>query len=139
VTDDNSDLPEDAVFELAPDDPRRTDNRGGLEKAMPGRAPHNNDQTAPDAGATQVDRGESDETLGAAGSGEDSGRVQVNTTGLVAPDAGLAGAGATEGSNSGATEPQAEMTTVGVVDTNAVDASTPGEAASPKTPVLGSE
>lgn len=135
VTDGNGDLPEDAVFELAPDDPRRTDNRGGLEKTMPGGAPQNNDPTAPNAGATQVNRAASDETLGATGSGEESGRVQTKTTGLIAPDAGIAGAGATAGSASGATEPKAEMTTVGVVDENATDASTPGATASPKTPV----
>ena len=134
-------LLEDATFDLPPDDPRRTDNRGGLENVVDAQAPAAPNRGGPDAGATTVDRANSDATLGAAGSGEtDEGSLDVSTTGLIAPDSGPAAAGATAGSASGAREPDVEMTTVGVVDdVNAADASTPGADATPKTPVSNAD
>jgi hypothetical protein len=81
---------------------------------------------ASDAGITGADVTQIEDDLGAADTGERGqgsgfGEVDLDTTGLFASDRGPAGAGPVEGSRSGVTAPQIEMTDIGLVDVNAVD------------------
>ena len=130
-----------AGFEMSEDDPRRTDNRGGLEATLPTPEgfsappqPTANERGEDPGGAGNADGttgadmsrpklGASDD-VGAAGSGTaNSGQVNMGTTGMAAPDAGPPGAGPVEGSQSGAVAPREEMTDVGLVDVNTTDVS----------------
>ena len=118
-----------ATFSLDEDDPRRTDNRGGLEATLSGETtPAGDDVGASALGTTGADMnnpklGAADD-VGAAGSGTaGSGRVDMSTTGMAAPDAGPPGAGPVEGSASGATPPRVEVTDIGLVDVNTTDVS----------------
>lgn len=127
---------DDTTFELAPDDPRRSDNRGGLEniigEARQGSTAGTNGQQYDGGGGavgtTGAAAGVVDDDAGARGTGRsNSGQVDLSTTGMVAPDTGPAEAGPIEGSASGATAPKVEMTDVGLVDVNAADMSPPGD------------
>ncbi len=118
-----------ATFSLEEDDPRRTDNRGGLEATLPGGAtPEPDDVGASALGTTGADMsrpklGGADD-VGATQSGAaGTGRVDMSTTGMAAPDAAPPGAGPVEGSASGATPPRVEVTDVGLVDVNTTDVS----------------
>ncbi len=120
----------DSGFELPADDPRRTDNRGGLENIInqgedayeAGQASLNERDTT-GAGNTGVLEGDAPGGVGAGGSGAGSpGQIQPHTN-IHAPKTGPIGAGEVEGGRSGATEPQVEMTDIGLVDVNMVDMS----------------
>lgn len=127
-----------ATFQLDQNDPRRTDNRGGLEATMPtpegASAPSTNndsdDRIASDAGTTGADVSKTTDNrdVGAAGSGTaNSGQINTGTTGMAAPDSGPPGVGPVEGSQSGATAPKVEMTDIGLMDVNATDIGALGE------------
>jgi hypothetical protein len=127
---------DDTTFELAPDDPRRTDNRGGLENIVgevrqgstAGTNGEQYDGGGGTVGTTEA-TGTVDDDAGARGTGRsNSGQVDLSTVGMVAPDTGPAEAGPIEGSASGATAPKVEMTDIGLVDVNAADMTPPGEA-----------
>jgi len=132
--------PDDAILELAPDDPRRTDNRGGLEAiiekgeeaadAGPDGA-RRTDPGSADAGMTGADPANTDHDLGAAGTGggdssaANTGRLDMSTVGAVAPNSDPAGAGPVEGSRSGAVAPKVEVSDIGLMDLNTADMSLP--------------
>lgn len=125
-----------ATFQLDENDPRRTDNRGGLEATLPtpegASAPSANtdDRIAADAGTTGADVSQTEEThdVGASGSGTaNSGQINMSTTGMAAPDNGPPGVGPVEGSQSGATAPKVEMTDIGLMDVNTTDIGVLGE------------
>ena len=129
-----NDVPDDATFELAPDDPRRSDNRGGLEniisEATEGSTAGTNgeqyDGGGGDVGTTGINATHVEDAVGATGTGRsNSGQVDLSTTGMAAPDTGPAAAGPVEGSASGATAPRVEMTDIGLVDVNSADMSQP--------------
>lgn len=130
---------DDATFALAPDDPRRTENRGGLDAiidagATAAGAPgtHDIEDEGPMTGATGGNAADATHDLGATDTGETGGGtgggpVERNTTGLAMTDAGPAAAGPIEGSASGATVPKIEMTDIGLVDVNQADMNAPGD------------
>jgi hypothetical protein len=124
----------DSGFELPADDPRRTDNRGGLENIInhgedafeAGQASLNERDTS-GAGNTGVLEGDAPGGVGAGGSGAGSpGQIQPHTN-IHAPKTGPIGAGEVEGGRSGATEPQVEMTDIGLVDVGVTDMSVTGD------------
>src|SRR5688500_5930980 len=95
-----------ATFQLDENDPRRTDNRGGLEATLPtpegASAPSANtdERIASDAGTTGADVSATADNhdVGAAGSGTaNSGQINMGTTGMAAPDSGPPGVGPVEG------------------------------------------
>ncbi|HEY0076174.1 MAG TPA: hypothetical protein VGB77_18880 [Abditibacteriaceae bacterium] len=135
-TEQNAEQSTGATFQLDENDPRRTDNRGGLDAVFPtpegASAPSANtdDRIASDAGTTGADLSEVETThdVGASGSGTaNSGQVNIGTTGMAAPDSGPPGVGPVEGSQSGATAPKVEMTDIGLMDVNTTDIGVLGE------------
>jgi hypothetical protein len=122
---------EDATFADA-DDPRRTDQRGGLAATLGGPDGQESNGAGPgrdDLGTTDAAARYTGDSTGAAGSGRsNNGQVDLSTTGMVAPDSGPAATGPVEGGRSGATEVEVEMTDVGLVDVNSADNTLPGEA-----------
>jgi hypothetical protein len=132
----NNEQPTGATFQLDANDPRRTDNRGGLEATFPtpegASAPSANtdDRIAPDEGTTgaNVSAVETTHDVGASGTGQaSSGQLNMGTTGMAAPDSGPPGVGPVEGSQSGATAPKVEMTDIGLMDVNTTDIGVLGE------------
>jgi hypothetical protein len=124
----------DAGFELPADDPRRTENRGGLENIInrgedayeEGQAELNERDTT-GAGNTGVKEGDAPGAVGAGGTGAGNpGQIQPHTN-IHAPKTGPIGAGEVEGGRSGATEPQVEMTDIGLVDVGVTDMSVTGD------------
>jgi hypothetical protein len=127
---------DDTTFELGADDPRSTENRGGLESIVgevregstAGTNGRQYDGGGGDVGTTGAGAGEVDDAVGARGTGSSNrGQVDLSTTGMVAPDSGPAEAGPIQGSASGATAPRVEMTDIGLVDVNVADMSPPGD------------
>lgn len=127
-----------AAFEIEENDPRHTENRGGLEATLPtpegASAPpaDRDERDASDAGTTGADmnspRSGGNHDTGAGGTAHaGSGQLNMGTTGMAAPDAAPPGAGPVEGSQSGAVAPRVEMTDVGLVDLNETDLGTLGE------------
>lgn len=122
-----------ATFALDADDPRRTDNRGGLEGTQPtnegasATSAHDDNPIASDDGITSANVSKAGPTaahdVGANSGAADSGNLNMNTTGMVAPKDGLPGVGPVEGSQSGASAPQVEVTDIGLMDVNATDVS----------------
>ena len=119
----------DATFELPADDPRRTDNRGGLDTVIGASGEGTSGSgIAPGAAAmgttgANVANVNVDDDVGATRTGQsNSGQLNLNTTGMFVPDTGPV-----EGSASGAVAPKVEMTDVGLVDVNAVDMSLPDD------------
>lgn len=122
-----------ATFELDADDPRRTDNRGGLEATQPtnegATAPSNQDDSpiASDDGTTSADVSKTGPVaahdVGANSGTIQSGKLDMQTTGLVSANDGVPGVGPREGSQSGASAPQVEVTDIGLIDVNSTDVS----------------
>ena len=136
-------LDTDTGFDVPKDDPRRTENRGGLEAVSgvdgsnPGEAPTGVGATGHvklgasrhSIGTTDADLSNTDHDAGAQGTGASNpGQVNLGTTSMAAPDTGPAGVGPVEGSASGATAPKVEITDVGLADVNAADMSVTGDA-----------
>lgn len=121
-------------FDLPADDPRRTDNRGGLDSDV-GTAgdPHPGSGAAamgPSNIGTTGARGIVNDDIGAGGSGEATAtgdQVNLGTTGMVASTYGPPGVGPIEGSASGIVSPQVEFTDLGPVDIAATDMSVTGD------------
>ncbi len=122
---------DEATFAIAPDDPRSTQVRGGLEADLGGVNDHPTEvnaagEGAADLGTTSADLGATQDDVGAVGTGAGtagSGQLSMNTTGLFAPHSGPPGVGPVEGSRTGIEAPQVEMTDIGLVDVNMVDMS----------------
>jgi len=128
---------DEATFAISPDDPRSTQSRGGLGADISGVADTPTEVSAAgegpaDLGTTGTTTSHSFEDVGATddvgalstGVGTaNSGQLTTNTTGLWHSHSGPPGVGPTEGSASGATSPQVEMTDIGLVDVNMVDMS----------------
>jgi hypothetical protein len=130
----NTDVDE-AAFAVAPDDPRSTHVRGGLNADTGGVTDKPTEVTAAgegaaDLGTTHADAANVQDEVGAGGTGAgtaNSGQLTMNTTGLFAPHSGPPGVGPVEGSRTGVEAPQVEMTDVGLVDINATDMSVTGD------------
>ncbi|HEX8234429.1 MAG TPA: hypothetical protein VF600_00585 [Abditibacteriaceae bacterium] len=130
----NTDVDE-AAFAVAPDDPRSTQVRGGLEADLGGVNDHPTEVNAAGEGAanlgtTSADLSATQDDAGAVGTGAgtaNSGQLTMNTTGLFAPHSGPPGVGPVEGSRTGIEAPQVEMTDIGLVDVNMVDMSVTGD------------
>jgi hypothetical protein len=130
LTKTNSVSAEDGGFELDPNDARSVRQRGGIAAdTNPPREP------APDAGeadggtlgTTEADIGNSAHDVGATSSGRvNSSQVAPGTTGILGSDFGPPAAGPVDGSASGASAPQVEMSDVGLVDLSVADMSPPG-------------
>lgn len=125
-TADEHQTPDNATFDLPPDDPRRTDNRGGLDATItsPDEDPPHGGTTigGADVGTTDADLSQVEDDAGAALSGKsNSGQIDAGTRGMVMPDDGPPAAGPVEGSATGATAPRIEMTDIGLVDLNSAD------------------
>ena len=117
-------------FDLPPDDPRRTENRGGLDadlgsagEVQPG---HGAGALGPaDIGTTQA-RGIENDDIGARSTGESTAtgdQVNMGTTGAMATTYGPPGVGPVEGSATGIVAPQVEYTDLGPVDVAVTDMS----------------
>lgn len=124
-----------AGFEMAPDDPRSVNRRGGLEAVMERSAePMSHEPTAEemgpaDAGITSGDFDPKYAGAGATGASTtdvDSGIVNLNTTGSFGSSSQPPGVGPSE-SVIGTRAPQLEMTDVGLVDIASTDMSVTGD------------
>lgn len=121
------------TFQLDADDPRRTDNRGGLEATQPtnegaaGESSPAKDSIASDDGITGADVSKTGPTeahnVGATVGSSQQGQMDMSTTGMVAPKFAPPGVGPVEGSQSGANAPQVEVTDIGLMDVNSTDVS----------------
>jgi hypothetical protein len=124
-----------AAFAIAADDPRSTQSRGGLAADISGAADVPTEVSAAGEGAadlaiTHADMSAVQDDAGAGGTGggtATSGQITTNTTGLFASHSGPPGVGPVEGSRSGISAPEVEMTDVGLMDVNAVDMSVTGD------------
>ncbi|MDF2441586.1 MAG: hypothetical protein JWN98_2570 [Abditibacteriota bacterium] len=130
----------DAGFEMADDDPRRTDNRGGLAAIVDAgeTASEENaaDQGRDVSGAGNLGTQQSEVAVGSgvssAGGAADTGQstvsnqIDASATRLHAPKTGVPGVGELDSYASGATAPQVEMTDIGLVDVNSADMSVTG-------------
>src|SRR4028119_1719255 len=113
---------DEAAFAIAPDDPRSTQVRGGLEADLGGVNDHPTEvnaagEGAADLGTTSADVANVQDDAGAVGTGAGtagSGQLTMNTTGLFAPHSGPPGVGPVEGSRSGIEAPQADRNAAGL-------------------------
>ena len=124
-----------AGFEMASDDPRSVNQRGGLEAVMERSAePLSYEPTAKDMGPADMGTtgGDFDPKYVGAGAPSadttavDSGIVDLNTTGAFGSGAEPPGVGPSE-SVIGTRAPQLEMTDVGLVDIASTDMSVTGD------------
>ncbi|HVF84509.1 MAG TPA: hypothetical protein VM821_00895 [Abditibacteriaceae bacterium] len=122
-------------FEMAPDDPRSVNRRGGLEAVMERSAePMSHEPTAKDMGPADMGTTGGDfdpKYVGAGATGAnttdvDSGIVNLNTTGSFGSSSEPPGVGPSE-SIIGTRAPQLEMTDVGLVDLASTDMSVTGD------------
>lgn len=134
VEDDEKNL-SGAGFEMAPDDPRSVNRRGGLEAVIErGTEKLSSEPSAKDMGpaAAGTTGGDFDPKYAGAGAPSadttavDSGIVELNTTGAFGSGAEPPGVGPSE-SIIGTRAPQLEMTDVGLIDIASTDMSVTGD------------